>query len=268
MSSTLEKAIARARSAEQARRAGFPQGGSTGPEASGFYKLLSPTGVKPETMERNKIMPEIVDKTAISAYKVLRTRTLQRLRSNNWRTFLVTAADTGEGKTLTASNLAVSIARDVNQSVFLIDLDLQRPSVAKYFGLDVKLGIGDYLRGEAEIEDILYTPEDMERIVIVPNREPVDNASELIGSPRMKAFMKWLTERKSAPLAIFDTPPILACDDVLAFLPSVDAVLFVVAEEGTERNRLSRAIEMLGDFNLLGTVLNKSREHQKSSAYY
>lgn len=266
MSSTLEKAIARAREDEQARRATATQGGR--PEASGLYKLLSSVEVKPKTMERNKIMPEIADKTAISAYKVLRTRVLQRLRSNKWRTFLVTAADTGEGKTLTASNLAISISRDVNQSVFLVDLDLQRPSVAKYFGIDVKLGIGDYLKGEAEIEDILYSPEGMERIVIVPSSGPVENASELIGSPRMKAFMKWIIERRSAPLAIFDTPPILACDDVLAFLPSVDAVLFVVAEEGTERSRLARAIEMLGDFNLLGTVLNKSREHQKTSAYY
>jgi len=219
-------------------------------------------------MERNKIMPSIGDKAAVTAYKVLRTRVLQRLRSNDWHTFIVTATDTGEGKTLTASNLAMSISRDVNQSVFLVDLDLQRPSIAKYFGLDVKLGIGEYLKGEAEIEDILYRPEDMERIVIVPSSGPLENASELIGSPRMKQFMTWLRERSTPPIAIFDMPPVLACDDVLAFLPSIDAVLFVVAEEGTERNRLNRALDMLGEFNLLGAVLNKSKEHQKTSPYY
>lgn len=268
MSSRLEKAIAKVRSAEHARRAALPKDEPKNPEASGVYRILAPTRVKPDTMERNKIMPSIEDKSAIAAYKVLRTRVLQRLRSNGWNNFIVTAADAGEGKTLTASNLAMSISRDVNQSVFLVDLDLQRPSIAKYFGLDVTLGIGEYLKGEADIEDILYRPESMERIVIIPCGGPLENASELIGSPRMKQLMAWLRERSTPPIAIFDMPPVLACDDVLAFLPSVDAVLFVVAEEGTERNRLARALDMLGEFNLLGAVLNKSREHQKAYAYY
>jgi Mrp family chromosome partitioning ATPase len=268
MSTKLEKAIEKVRTSEIARRTVLPKEEPRNPEASGVYKILAPTRVKPDTMERNKIMPALEDKAAITAYKVLRTRVLQRLRANNWRTFIVTATDSGEGKTLTASNLAMSIARDVNQSVFLVDLDLQRPSIAKYFGLDVKMGIGEYLKGEADIEDILYRPEGMERIVIVPSSGPVENASELIGSPRMKEFMRWLGERTTPPLAIFDMPPVLACDDVLAFLPSVDAVLFVVAEEGAERNRLARALDMLGEFNLLGAVLNKSKEHIKTSPYY
>ena len=268
MTSIFENAIARARADSQKTHAELTPQGSSDRSPNMLVRLLTPAPVKPTTMERNKIIPEIADKPAVTAYKVLRTRVLQRLRSNNWRKLIVTAADAGEGKTLTSCNLAVSIARDVNQSVFLVDLDLQRPAMASYFGLDVKLGIGDYLNGDAGIEDILYAPEGLERIVIIPNRAPVENASELIGSPRMKALMQWLRDQSGAPLAIFDMPPVLACDDVLAFLPSVDCVLFLVAEGETERNRLARAVEMLGEFNLLGAVLNKSREHQKGYAYY
>lgn len=268
MTSMLEKAIARARSEAKAAATAQPQRMPKEQKPGKLQRVLNSMPLKKQTLERHKIMPALEDKAAITAYKVLRTRVLQRLRSNHWRSLIVTAANAGEGKTLTACNLAMSISRDVNQSVFLVDLDLQRPTMAEYFGLDVKLGIGDYLKGEAEIEDILYAPEGLDRIVIIPNGAPVENSSELIGSPRMKALIQWLREQSDTPLAIFDMPPVLACDDVLAFLPSVDCVLFLVAEGATERSRLARAIEMLGEFNLLGVVLNKSREHQKADAYY
>jgi protein-tyrosine kinase len=271
MSSSVEKAIEKARIAherQRAERGGIAQSAPPGMQSSGIFRILSLVSFKQEAMERNKIIPGIDDKAAIASYKVLRTRVLQRLRDNHWRNFVVSGAGQGEGKTLTACNLAVSIARDVNQSLFLVDLDLKRSSVAEYFGLDVKLGIGDYLAGNAEIEDIVYAPEDMDRIAIIPNRAPIEHSSELIGSPRMKTLMKWLKDRGSAPIAIFDMPPILACDDVLAFLPSVDALLLVVSEGVTERSQLTRAVEMVGDVNLLGVVLNRSREHHKGYGYY
>lgn len=271
MSSSIEKAVYRAKLAHQKRRAELDAGMAISGESkpSGLFKIMSFASLRPDTMERNKIIPAVEDRPAITAYKVLRTRVLQRLRSNRWQNVVVSGAGPGEGKTLTACNLAVSIARDVNQSVFLVDLDLQHSSIARYFGLDVRLGIGDYLAGHAEIEDIVYAPEGLERIAIIPNSEPVENSSELIASPRMKALMKWLKERAGSPLAIFDMPPILACDDVLAFLPSADALLLVASESLTERSQLARAIDMIGEeANLLGVVLNRSKEYQNSSAYY
>jgi protein-tyrosine kinase len=269
MSSSIEKAIEKAKVAHDKRRADLGVTSGLGAHRpTGFFQKLVRAGIRPDTMERNKIIPAIEDKAAINAYKVLRTRILQRLRSNHWRSFIVSGAGAGEGKTLTASNLAVSAANDVNQSVVLVDLDLQRPSVATYFGLDVQLGIGDYLAGHADIEDIVYAPEGLERLAIIPNRTTVENSSELITSPRMKALMKWLKDGSDSPVVIFDMPPILACDDVLAFLPSVDALLMVVSEAITERSQLTRAIEMVGDVNLLGVVLNRSREHHKASPYY
>jgi Mrp family chromosome partitioning ATPase len=236
--------------------------------SSGLFQILSLVSIEPLVMEKNKIIPSVTDKSAITAYKVLRTRVLHRMRGHKWRNLIVTGAGPGEGKTLTACNLAVSIAGDVNQSVFLIDLDLQRSSVAKYFGLEAKAGIGDYLKGDAEIEDIVYAPQDLDRIAIVPNREPVENSSELLSSPRMRSFLKWLHEQGGHPLAVFDMPPVLSCDDVLAFYPSADALLMVATESVTDRASLSRAIEMVSDCNLLGVVLNRSREHSNVSPYY
>jgi Mrp family chromosome partitioning ATPase len=219
-------------------------------------------------MEKNKILPALKDKGAVTAYKVMRTRVLQRMRSHKWRNLIVTGAGAGEGKTLTACNLAISISNDVNQTVFLVDLDLQRSSVARYFGLDVQAGIGDYLQGQAEIRDIIYAPHDMDRIAIIPNGEPIEGSSELLASPRMRALLRWLSQHGGAPLAIFDMPPVLACDDVLAFCPLADAYLMVVSEGKTERSSFKRSLEMLAEYNLLGTVLNRCVDSEKVSPYY
>jgi Mrp family chromosome partitioning ATPase len=276
MSSIFEKVVKDAKRSDRTR---VPKTkNAAGPEptdnntslkdSSGLFRILSFASVKPTTMERNKIIPAIQDRAAITAYKVLRTRVLQRMRSHKWRNLIVTGAGPGEGKTLTACNLALSISNDVNQSVFLVDLDLQRPSVARYFGLDVTAGIGDYLKGDAKIEDIVYAPNDLDRIAIIPNREPVENASDLLASPKMRDLLRWLKSQGGAPIAIFDMPPVLSCDDVLVLYPSVDALLMVASEGVTQRDSLSRALELLTDCNLLGVVLNRSREHQKVSPYY
>lgn len=236
--------------------------------ATGLFKRLSTARVESRAMERNKILPAIDDQAAVTAYKILRTRVLQRLRSNDWRSLIVTGAGAGEGKTLTASNLAVSISNDVNQAVVLVDLDLQRSTLASYFGLEVRASIGDFLLGNAQLDDIVYAPAGMERLAIIPNRDPVPNSSDLLASPRMRGLMQWLDDQGPGTIVIFDMPPVLACDDVLAFSPYADAILLVVSEGKTERAALSRTMEMLGDRNLLGVVLNQSREKRSVSPYY
>ncbi len=234
---------------------------------TGLFKRISSAQIRSEDMEINKILPAVDDRAAVTAYKMLRTRVLQRLRSNQWSTLIVTGAGAGEGKTLSACNLAVSISADVNQSVVLVDLDLQKPSMARYFGLDVGPSIGDYLTGEAELEDIVYAPAGLERLLLIPNRDPVPNSSDLLASPRMRDLLKWLDDQGDDSIAIFDMPPVLACDDVLAFSPYVDAILMIASEGITDRTSLSRTMEMIGDRNLLGVVLNRSREKQAESYY-
>lgn len=236
---------------------------------SGFFRLLKTAQPNKDVMEQSRFVSEIEDSSAIAAYKVLRTRVLQRMRSNNWRSLLVTSTAPGEGKTLTSSNLALSLSRDVNHSVMLVDLDLQRSKVAEYFGFDVEIkhGIGDYLNGKAEIPDIVYAPSGLERLSIIPNREAMEHSSDLLSTPRMKDLTAWIRGQSEQAIVIFDMPPISASDDVLAFCPAVDAVLYVVAEGQTDRTSLQKAMALLGDANILGLVLNKSGELADTSAY-
>ena len=226
--------------------------------SSAVAKMLRPTNIDTAAMARSRILPGVDDKKAATAYKMLRTRVLKRMRSNNWNSLLVTGAGPNEGKTVTAANLAISVAKDVNQSAILVDLDLQRPSLAEYFGLTVGAGLGEFLNGEAEIKDIVYAPEGLERLTMIPNQRPIENSSDLIGSPRMHELIAWTREQDNTTLTIFDMPPVLASDDVLAFVEYVNSVLLVVSQGITDRRALEKTVELLGENELLGVVLNRS----------
>jgi capsular exopolysaccharide synthesis family protein len=236
---------------------------------SGSFQVTQKAYPDKDIMEENRFVSAVDDRAAIAAYKIFRTRVLQRMRSNNWHTLLVTSTGAGEGKTLTASNLALSIARDVNQSVLLVDLDLQRSKVAKCFGIetDIEKGIGDYLMGDAEISDIVYDPSGLQRISIIPNRGEVANSSDLLSSPRMKELLAWVRQQSDRTIVIFDMPPVLVDDDVLAFCPEIDAVLLVVAEGKTDRLALEKAESLLAETNMLGVIINRCNEKIGDGGY-
>lgn len=219
-----------------------------------------------ETLEENLVLPQVHDDAALRAYKILRTRLLRRLEANQWRSFAVTGATPGEGKTLTAVNLAIALAQDVNTWVFLVDLDLQRPRIADYLGLDGGKGLSDYLMGDATLESIVYGP-NIERLHVIPNFKATTHSSELLTSPRMQELLHGLEAEMPRRIIVFDMPPVLAADDVLAFGPQIDGLLLVVGEGTTSRDALKRAREVLSEMNLLGVVLNRSAERNES-AYY
>lgn len=272
--SSLQKAIEKSRGSEAAepharRRASSSKISQEDKSGSGIFQIFQTAQTDKDVMEESRFVSEVDDRRAVAAYKILRTRVLQRMRSNNWRTLLVTSPGAGEGKTLTASNLALSLARDVNQSVLLVDLDLQRSKVARYFGfdIDIKNGIGEYLSGSAEIPDIVYSPSNLDRISIIPNRDAIEHSSDLLSGPRMKELLAWIQQQSDRTIVIFDMPPVLVDDDVLAFCPEIDAVLLVVSQGKTDRAALEKTMSLLAETNLLGVVLNKCDEMNADNAY-
>jgi protein-tyrosine kinase len=222
-----------------------------------------------QALAENRILPQIQDAAALRAYKILRTRLLRRLEANQHRSLAVTGVTAGEGKTLTAINLAIALSQDVNTWVFLVDLDLQRPRIADYLGLSSMQGgkgLSDYLMGDATLDQVIYSP-DIERLAVVPNFQPTSQASELLTSPRMSELVHTLEGENPRRIIIYDMPPVLAADDVMAFAPQCDGVLLVVAEGTTGRDALKSAKEVLAEMHLFGVVLNRSEE-RNDSAYY
>ena len=229
-------------------------------------RVLPVAGVDANAMERNGVLLHVTDTAAQRSYRILRTRVQQRMQAQGWHSLAVTASGVGEGKTLTAINLAISLARDINTWVYLVDLDLQRPMVSTYLGLKFEKGLSDYLAGNASFDEILYNP-GAERLGIIPNSQRIEHSSDLLGSPRLRELCQSLAAERPRPLVIFDLPPILMSDDVLKVAPHVDCTLFVVSEGLTSRSMLQRASEALQDMNLLGVVLNRSAE-QEQKGYY
>lgn len=200
---------------------------------------------------------------AASAYRMLRTQFLQRVRLHELRTVGVVSAADGEGKTLTAVNLALSLAAEPNQTVLLIDLDLRRPSVAKLLDLPAERGLEAWFTGQSAVEDLFWRLSDIERLSILPTIAPLAGSSELLASSRARELLQELTTRYSDRLVLIDLPPLLLADDVLTVAPLLDAVVIVAAEGKTRREDLTRMNELLGPARVLGTVLNRASESEK-----
>jgi protein-tyrosine kinase len=225
-----------------------------------------PAPVDPQAMERHRVLLRVPDVGISRAYKILRTRVLHRLSANGWFTLGITGTTAGEGKSLTAVNLALALAQDVNTHVFLVDLDLQRPQLGAYLGMSYEHGLTDYLTGQVALDQIIYDI-GVKRLAVVPNASSVENSSELLGSPRMGEFITALESQIPRRVIVFDMPPLMVTDDVLAFAPRVDTFLLVVSQGQTARRTLANAKEILSEVNLMGVVLNRSTERNDSPYY-
>ena len=193
------------------------------------------------------------------AYKILSTQVSHRLREHHWNTLAITSPGEREGKTLTAVNLAISLAKEFNQTALLVDADLRHPGVRDCLGLPPGPGLSDYLLSDASIEQLLINP-GIRGFVVLPGGTPQPNSSEILGWRKMTQLVHELKQRYPSRIVLFDLPPLLSSADVLAFAPHVEATLLVVEEGRTSREDVARAAELLGPTHLLGTVLNKTEE--------
>ena len=221
------------------------------------YTMTKMVEVSPQELLTNRIIAALPEHKCKDAYRMLRTRVLQTMRNNGWTSVAVTGPASGCGKTLTAINLAVSLAMEVSNTVLLVDLDLRRPTVHKYFGYEPELGLSDYLTKDVPLHQLLFTP-GIDRLVVLPGRSALPNSAEMLRSPRMIALVNELKTRYPDRLIVFDLPPILAADDALAFSPYTDCFLMVAESGGTRKEDLQKAYEILKSTPLVGTVLNKS----------
>ncbi|MEM6639995.1 MAG: CpsD/CapB family tyrosine-protein kinase [Pseudomonadota bacterium] len=219
----------------------------------------------PAVLESNRVIGSAAASAVADAYRMLRTRTLQRMKENQWTSLMVTSPGMEEGKSLTAVNLAISMAREVSHTVLLVDLDLRRPGIHEFFGYEPEAGLVDVLESKANMSDALFNPS-VERLVVLPSKRRVDNSSEILSSPEMLSVIAEIKARYPERIVIFDMPPVLSTDDALAFSPNVDAVMLVVAEGETGKGELAQVHEVLSESNIIGTVLNKAANF--NTAYY
>lgn len=210
-----------------------------------------------ETLLKRRVIAMQKHTQEYNIFKMLRTKILKQLRANGWNSFGVSSATRGAGTSLVSVNLAISMAMELNQTVLLVDMDLKSPKIAWYFDIDVTSGLQDYINSDKPLSDILINP-GINRLVILPGRGYVMDSSEMLSAPKMRRLIEEIKSRYQSRIIIFDLPPILGSDDVLVSMDYYDTMLLVVEEGGDKPEEVKKALQLLAEKELLGTVLNKA----------
>ena len=222
------------------------------------YTHTPTVGIAPHVLERHRVT-SVNDDTTADSFKLLRTQILMEMRRNGWQTLAVTSPNKGAGKSTIALNLAISFALEVDYTSLLVDADLRDPDVRQMLELEPGPGLADCLTGKAWLDDVLIHP-DIGNFVVLPGSAPVANSSELMRSPMMAEMIRELRNRYRDRLIVFDVPPVLSGADTLALSSYMDATIMIVEECRTRRSDMQRSLDLLRQANLIGVVLNKSRQ--------
>ncbi len=223
--------------------------------------------VHPKTIEGLNIDPHIVlhsdPHSPISEqYKILRTN-LQSLSNGNKpvKSFIISSAIHGEGKTVTAINLAIALATDLaKKSVILIDADLRKSKITKYLGIDTEVGLSEYLTDGLTLDSVLLNT-GIENLTLLPAGKTPHNPAELLGSFRMKELLGIL--KPKFDFIIFDTPPVIPVTDPGVIGSQVDGVVMVIQAGRTQRGVVQHAASLLNQARakLLGYIMTSVEFH-------
>ena len=168
---------------------------------------------------------------------------------------LVTSAVQNEGKSITALNLAISLAQEYDHTVLLIDADFRGPSIHRYLGLEQGKGFSDYLLGEAQFGEVII-PTGIGRLSVITGGSEVSNPVELFESRKTGVLIEEIKSRFQDRFIIFDSSPVLPFAETRTLAHLVDGVLLVVKEQFSSQKRVKEAIEALKGCCLSGIVYN------------
>lgn len=195
---------------------------------------------------------------AAEQYRSLRTRLRRAENGRAIRAIIITSPAKGDGKSLTAANLALTMAQEFQQRVLLLDADLRRPTVHRLFGVSDGPGLSDVLMGSAEIGDALIElPE--HHLTVLPGGTPPGHPAELLGSAAMRRLLDTLRTRFDRIL--IDMPPVAPLADTHILAPMADGVLMIVRAGVTPKPAIERALSGLDVTKVLGLVLNETGGH-------
>jgi capsular exopolysaccharide synthesis family protein len=202
---------------------------------------------------------------AAEQYRSLRTRISRAESGRAVRTIIVTSPGKGDGKSLTAANLALTMAQEYQHRVLLIDADLRRPTLHQLFGLAETPGLTDVLMGGATLEDSLVPLAD-HHLTVLPSGVPATHPAELLGSAAMRRTLDALRTRFDR--VILDMPPVSPLADVHIVAAMADGLLMIVRAGVTPKPAIERALAGLDPSKVLGLVLNETGGEEGAAEGY
>src|SRR4051812_20011621 len=245
----------------RASQAPYEPASASAPNAHSWTPAVTATAVEPEqTVSSTELDPHLVaalapQSLAAEQYRSLRTRIKRAENGRTVRTIVVTSPNKGDGKSLTAANLAVTMAQEFQQRVLLVDADLRRPSIHKLFGFQEGQGLSDVLMGAAELNQVLIEVPDY-HLTLLPAGALPSHPAELLGSAAMRRVLDTLRTRFDRVL--IDMPPVAPLADLHIVAPMADALLMIVRAGVTPKPAIERALAGLDMTKVLGLVLNDS----------
>jgi len=212
----------------------------------------------------------VVDDTMLPAsreqYRRLAAALHQAQRANAIKVMMVASAVAGEGKTLTAANLALTLSESYRRSVLLVDGDLRRPSLHIVFQVEGAPGLAEGLISAEEQKLPLHRLSP--RLTVLPAGNPTSDPIGALTSDRMRRLIE--EAREVFDWVIIDTPPVGLLTDAALLSSMADAVVLVVKAESTPYDMVNRAVEAIGRDRVMGVVLNRATElpHRTNYDYY
>ena len=188
-------------------------------------------------------------------FKILKTNILFPVKGNPPRSILVTSAVPGEGKSFVTANLAISIARGIEEHVLLMDCDMRRPTIHSKFGIPGIVGLNEYLTKGVPLPSLLVKTA-IDKLSILPVGALPTNPTELLSSVQMKRLLDEVKHRYSDRFVLVDSPPPQLTAETSALAKRVDGVLLVIKAGKTPRKLVNEIIELIGKEKIIGVVLN------------
>jgi protein-tyrosine kinase len=195
-------------------------------------------------------------------FNVLKTKLRFPSEGRPPKSIMVTSAIPGEGKSFVAANLAICIARGVEEHVLLVDSDVRQPSIHKFFGFGRTGGLIDYLQtGSNVAQHFIKTPVD--KLTILPAGTPPTNPTELLTTQKMKSLLDEVVQRYEDRFIIIDSAPPSLASETEAISKYVDGIIIVIRAGKTPCKEVTQVIEQLGKEKVVGVVMNHSEKFAK-----
>ena len=218
-------------------------------------------------LERSRIVAHGPSSEHGRYYDMLRTQVLQEMDKKSWQFLAVTSPTAACGKTVTACNLAISIARLPERSVLLVDLDLRRPTVANYLGVSGTGGVLSVLEGRSSLSAaVLQASIGPNNFLVLPGTVSASGSSEWMASQTMGTLLQAIKREFRSRIVIFDLPPMLLGDDVISILPRMEAALLVAGIGSTSVSDIKECQKHLQRTPVVRVVVNKATE--TAGSYY
>lgn len=228
-----------------------------------LFSLPSKEETKVASGRSDVLKMRAIDPYYFEIVKGLRAKVEFKMDTLNLRVLAVSSAIAGEGKTITAIQLAVNMASTGRKRVLLVDMDLRKSGIARELGISSDSGLSEYLSGTVPKEKIIRNSV-MPGLSVIIGGKTLSSPTDMLAGEKFRSLLREV--RGQFDLVILDTPPILPVPDAVTISEQVDAFILLFRFSHTPHHLFRQAIEDLGEGKIIGVVLNG--EEKKPDKYY